>query len=188
MGKIANQTSDRITRSAEAALVKRALAGDSKALETLLRRAHASEQVELPPLEVPTLFEGKKQLAFEAVAQGHTNRSAAQVSGLREETICRYKSDPDWLAGIEAIKMQRVRLAAKGLSELLPLSIQRIRTVLSDPSAAHRDVLKAAEMVMDRAGIPRFERLELSGAVESPGAVTLDPSERLAALLAGGAE
>ncbi len=188
MGKIANQESDRVTRSAEAALVKQALAGDGRALDTLLRRAHASAQIETPPIDVPVLFPAKKQLAFEAIAQGHTNRSAAKIAGLREETICRYKNDPEWAAGIEAIKLQRVRLAAKGLSELLPLSIQRVQSVLSDPSASHRDVLKAAEMVMDRAGIPRFERLELSGAVESPGAVTVDPSERLAALLAGGGE
>jgi hypothetical protein len=188
MGKIANQDSDRITRSAEAALVKRALAGDSKALDTLLRRAHASQRQPLPEIEVPQVFQGKKQVVFELIAQGHTNRSAARIADCSEVTVCRYKNDPQWREALGAVKRQRVRLAAKGLSELLPLSIQRIRTVLSDPSASHRDLLKAAEMVMDRAGIPRFERLELSGAVESPGSVTVDPSERLAALLAGGGE
>ena len=185
MSTIANQDINRITRSAEAALVKRALAGDNRALETLLRRAHASNSNATNPIEIPVVFKGKKQLAFEAVIQGHTNRSAAEVSGLNEATICRYRSDPEWVSAIESIKVQRVRVAAKGLSELLPLSIKRIRTVLSDPSASHRDLLKAAEMVLDRTGIPKAERLELSGTVESPSSVTVDPSDRLAALLAG---
>ena len=188
MGTIASQTADRITRTAEAALVKKALAGDTTALTQLLKRAHASAEQELPPFEVPQVFTGPKQLAFEAVVQGNTNRRAAEISGLREETICRYRSDPDWVNGIEQVKRQRVRVAAKGLSELLPLCIQRVRTVLSDPSASHRDVLKAAEMVLDRAGIPKAERLELSGTVESTGALGIDPSEQLARLLAGGGE
>ena len=42
MAKIANQDTERITRTAEAALVKKALAGDTTALTQLLKRSHAS--------------------------------------------------------------------------------------------------------------------------------------------------
>jgi len=178
--------SERITKSAEAALVKRALAGDARALELLLKRAHAATGDELPPIDVPVLFDGKKQIAFEAIAQGATNQAAAEIAGLRPETVSRYKNDQDWIDGMEAIKIQRVRIAARGLSELLPLAIQRIRLVLSDPSSAHRDLLKAAEMILDRTGIPKSERLELSGDVRMGGDVELNPSEELAALLSGG--
>ena len=186
MVKIANQDTERITRTAEAALVKKALAGDTTALTQLLKRSHASSAAVIEPVDVPQVFKGKKQLAFEAIIQGHTGRSAAEISGLNECTISRYRSDEAWLAALESVKVQRVAMAARGLNDLLPLSIKRIRTVLSDPSASHRDVLRAAEMVMDRAGIPKAERVEVSGSVETPGSLTVNPSDELARLLAGG--
>ena len=185
--RIANQDADTITKSSEIALTKQALHGSERALDELLRRTHAIATGSTDAAPPPTIFEGRKQLAFEAVVQGHTRRAAAKIAGLNESTVYRYTQDKEWVRALRMVKAARVVAATRAVNDLLPLSIQRLRAVLTDPSASRRDVLKAAEMVLDRAGMPKAERHEVLQTVEARVVtVPADAVADLDAAMAGG--
>ena len=161
MPDFASQPLERLAEVLERLAVKQA-AGVPSALEDLRRELRVVMEESARPAPPPVVFRGKKQLAFEALLQGCTGTEAAERAGTNRTSVSRWLAGADFREALDRARAERVVVAQEGLADLLPLAVRRIRGILLDPAAAHRDVISAAKEVMDRAGMPKTERIEHS--------------------------
>jgi hypothetical protein len=178
----ANQPIARLAAALEQALVKGALKGDKTLLDQLRREIVAVQQDATRPPPSPVVFTGKKQLVFEALLAGCTHTEAAQRSGMSRSHTSRVATEPAMLEALAAAQGDRLRAANDALRALVPLSIQRLSGILSDPGAQHSVVIAALREVLDRAGVAPAKRLELTGAQGGPLQVATLTPESLAAM------
>lgn len=160
MSDFAGQPFERLAEVLERLAVKQA-SGDPSALDDLRRELRAIAGESVQPARPPVVFRGKKQRAFEALLQGATGMEAAKRAGTDRTSISRWLAGEDFKRALNAARAERVVVAQEGLADLLPLSVRRLRGILLDPSATHRDLIAAATAVMDRAGMPKTERVEV---------------------------
>lgn len=174
----AAQSFARLTTALEQALVKGALKGDRVVMEDLRRELTAIRLEVTAPQPPPAPFRGKRQLVFEALLSGCNQREAARKSGCTDQTVHRWvKKDPVFMAELDKARAERMQSAKEGVADLLPLAVRRLRGVLLDPAAQHRDVIAAAREVMDRTGMVRREIHEIATVEASP--VTTLPDDEL---------
>lgn len=174
----AAQSFARLTAALEQALVKGALKGDRVVMEDLRRELTAIRLEVTAPQPPPAPFRGKRQLVFEALLSGCNQREAARKSGCTDQTVHRWvKKDPVFMAELDKARAERMQSAKEGVADLLPLAVRRLRGVLLDPAAQHRDVIAAAREVMDRTGMVRREIHEIATVEASP--VTALPDDEL---------
>ena len=110
---------------------------------------------------------------FEALLAGCTHTEAAQRSGMSRSHTSRVATEPAMLEALAAAQGDRLRAANDALRALVPVSIQRLGGILSDPGAQHSAVIAALREVLDRAGITAKTAIELSG--PNGGPIALDP-------------
>ena len=167
----ANQPLARLAAALEQALVKGALKGDKTLLDQLRREVVAIQQDVTADSPPPVYFQGKKQLVFEALLAGCTQTEAAKRSGMSRSHVNRYASDPVVVRALADARAERARAANEALSALVPLSVGRLRGILTDAGATHQAVIAASREVLDRAGIVARKGVELSGPGGAPVSV-----------------
>ena len=104
------------------------------------------------------------------VALGKSSRWIAEQSGVTHDTVGGWLQNPELQARITKIKAEADREALNGLQSLKAVAIQAIGGVLTGDTckecgrskALDRDILRSAELVLDRTGLPRTERQEIS--------------------------
>lgn len=117
-------------------------------------------------------------------AQGVVMREIAEAVGVNRKTLYRWRDNPAYPALVAALLDDAHRSARARLRMGVTDAATRIHALIS--SEDERIALSAAQTLLDRAGLPKAERVELAGKVETGGRVTVDPSEELASLLSGG--
>ena len=177
----ANQPPARLAAALEQALAKGALKGDKVLLEAMRHELAVVQSGAAIPASVPAIYKGKKQFAFEALLRGCNNTEAAIQAGLSRVQVQRYVADPEFMRALSDARAERVAAAMQGIEDLVPVAVKRLRGVLTDPKASHRDVLAAAREVLDRAGYAVTRRTEVSGPGGAPVQVAIAPAD-LAAL------
>lgn len=180
MTDFAGQPLARLADVLERLAVKQA-AGSPSGLEDLRRELRLVMEDSVKPAPPPVVFRGKKQLAFEALLQGCTGTEAAERAGTNRTSVSRWLAGRDFKEALDRARAERVIVAQEGIADLLPLAVRRLRGILVDPAAAHRDIIAAAREVMDRAGMPKTEHIGAPREEESTDP-RADLADRLAEL------
>lgn len=192
----AGQPIDKLAQAVDQAFARGGLAGDRALLDAMRHELAVVQSGATTPAAAPAIYKGKKQLAFEAMLRGCNNTEAAIQAGLSRVQVQRYVADPVFMRALADARAERVAAAMQGIEDLVPLAVKRLRAVLTDPKASHRDVIAAAKEVLDRGGVPSREVHEIAATIVSPVATLPDDelSRRRAAaearlrLLEGGQE
>lgn len=170
----AGQPIDKLAQAVDQAFARGGLAGDRALLDAMRHELAVVQSGATLPAQVPAIYKGKKQLAFEAMLRGCNNTEAAIQAGLSRVQVQRYVADPAFMRALADARAERVAAAMQGIEDLVPLAVKRLRAVLTDPKASHRDVISAAGEVMDRAGIVARKGVELSGPGGGPVPLAVD--------------
>jgi len=121
-----------------------------------LRRASTISEAAKPP----AVFNGKKQLFFEARLAGATVNEACDASGYASSHAYRISKRPEFVEALRVARAERVATAQATVADLVPLALRRLGDILRDPLAKNPDVVAAAREVLDRGGMPKTERVE----------------------------
>lgn len=163
--KIAGQSAERLADALDRAIAKSALKGDRVQLMQLRRACHAVMTGATDPWRPDAVFRGKKQRAFEGLLAGMTTAEAAAHADCHPGSIARWKREDEFIEALKEGRERRAADAAAMMHDLLPLAVRRMRAILLDPHAQHKDLLAAFREVADRAGLPKTERVEHAGSV-----------------------
>jgi len=144
-----------------------------EAAKEAIRRASMMSDVAKPPV----VFSGKKQLFFEARLAGATVQEACALAGYSKSNAHRVSHYPDFAEALQAARAERIMVAQETVADLVPLAIRRLGDILRDPLAKNPDVVAAAREVLDRGGMPKTEKIDLSGTI---AAATFDNIDQLA--------
>lgn len=117
-------------------------------------------------------------------AEGIVLREVAAVVGVNRKTLYRWREIPAYPALVASLRDDCQRAAQARLMANAHSAAARIVQLLD--SEDERIALSAAQTLLDRTGHVKAERVEVGGAIATASAVIVDPSEQLAALLAGG--
>lgn len=119
-------------------------------------------------------------------AQGLTTVQIADEVGIHRTTVYRWREVDQYRHLVAALLADTQRAARATLRAGARTAAARVLALVE--SDDERIALSAAQTLLDRTGHPKAERVEVSAEVEASGRVEVDPSEALAALLAGGQE
>lgn len=112
--------------------------------------------------------------AAQLLAQGHTQQEAADASGVSRRTIVRWLATQkfrDLAFGLVGTNsrvenspppqaVSQNKKTSKTLEDLIPLALEAVGEVLSDPDTRNTDKLKAAALVADWAGLSDREKMQ----------------------------
>lgn len=126
-----------------------------RAREILARALHVSEEP-----SAPVLLTGKRQALLEAVLAGCNIGEAAEKAGYNSIHAGRVMKEPKFRQALALAQRERRQAALTGMDALVPMAIRRLGDILRDPSAKDSDVIAAASQILDRAGVPKTERIE----------------------------
>jgi hypothetical protein len=157
----AGQPLARLADAIDRAITKGALSGDAQMLAALQREVRAVSLGVCEPPPPPRVFRGKKQTVFELVLQGLMPQEIVERTKYSRATVYRLRKAEDFQTALDQARAHRVVASQEAAADLLPLAIQRLRGILLDPAASHRDVLSAFREVADRAGLPKTTRAEV---------------------------
>jgi hypothetical protein len=119
-------------------------------------------------------------------AAGSLPVEIADEIGIHRATVYRWREIPAYTHLVAALLADTQRAARATLRAGARTAAARVLALVE--SEDERIALSAAQTLLDRTGHPKAERVEVSAEVEASGRVEVDPSEALAALLAGGQE
>ena len=120
-----------------------------------------------------------KQLkALELMLAGHSQRTVGKMVGSQRRTVAKWMKSPKFLEALEQARIERRGQAVAALDAAVPAAIARMIRVMNDPSARPSTQLRAANAILDRAGVVRVLSHEVT---QKPDLVTLSPSEYAAA-------
>lgn len=120
-----------------------------------------------------------KQLqALELMLAGHSQRKVGQMVGSQRRTVAKWLKSPKFLAALEEHRIARRQQAAAALDAAVPAAIAKMIRVMNDPKAQPSTQLRAANAILDRAGIMRVTAHEVTAKQDL---VTLSPTEYAAA-------
>ncbi len=119
-------------------------------------------------------------------AQGSTTVQIADEVGVHRVTIYRWREIDEYRHLVAALLADTQRAARATLRAGAKAAAARVLALVE--SEDERIALSAAQTLLDRTGHPKAERVEVSAEVEASARVSVDPSEALAALLAGGGQ
>lgn len=121
----------------------------------------------------------QRAVASQLLAAGYTVAQVARQLRVREVTVWGWTLDPAVKQAVEAGREHRRRVLGQGLETAAFSALTALEDLVSDSSVAPRDRLKAAELILDRAGL-------VDGPATSGAQVTVDVSfdERLARIAA----
>lgn len=140
-----------------------------EARKVLQRAATISENA--PP---PVVFQGHRQILFEAMLVGATLHEAEILAHCSRATAWRTAQRPDFQAALSAARTARVQAAKETIDNLLPLAVRRLGDILRDPKAKDSDAIAAAREILDRGGIPRTA---VQAQTEFPGLHVVEDEE-----------
>tara|TARA_S200002703_G_scaffold157940_1_gene167044 strand:- start:874 stop:1239 length:366 start_codon:yes stop_codon:yes gene_type:complete len=119
-------------------------------------------------------------------AAGSLPVEIADEIGIHRATVYRWREIPAYTHLVAALLADTQRAARATLRAGARTAAARVLALVE--SEDERIALSAAQTLLDRTGHPKAERVEVSAEVEASARVEVDPSEALAALLAGGQE
>lgn len=101
------------------------------------------------------------------LSEGLTARAAAAQIGVNEDTIKAWRESPEGKAELEAAQRVRARVfedtVAHARTRLKSLAERAVEVLAEQLESGDEDTAgKAAKTILDRVGLPRTERLELS--------------------------
>lgn len=119
-------------------------------------------KIRKPPASLPGLL-----------ASGRSFVSIGEQLGVDRETISAWSKLPNIQTAIEQIRREASQQAVARLQALVEPAVDQVGRILTGdacelcgrPRAEDKDVLKAAEFVGDRGGLPKTQRQEISGSV-----------------------
>ena len=128
-----------------------------------------------------------KARLFELLLKGESVTQAAEIVGVHRVTAQRWSTDPDFAAAMVAAVADRHAAVVRRLRAVAPGMVDVLVEIASDQGAPASARVSAAREVLDRAGVPRLERLEIAATMESLSWSETDAAElsRLAASDAG---
>lgn len=119
-------------------------------------------------------------------AQGVPTKDIAARLNVHRVTVFRWRQLDAYKAEVAQVSEDFHRVTRAVLLAGTEAAARRVAALVD--SEDERIALAAAQTVLDRTGHPKAERVELSADVRASGSVTVDPSDELAAMLAGGGE
>ena len=118
--------------------------------------------------------------------KGHTLAEISEQVGVSVSTVFRWVHSGKLAPMLDKISEDLQRAVRRRLVRSSMKAAEAAVAVLDSPDDGKK--LAAAFGILDRTGHPKAERMELSADVRASGSVTVDPSDELAAMLAGGGE
>ena len=113
------------------------------------------------------------------MAEGYTVRAVSGSMGVNEKTIYRWMETPDGKADLDRARAQRLRAfedtVAPARQQLKSLALRAVQVLAEQLESGDEDVAsKAARTILDRVGLPRAERVEVSVAQRNLSALSDD--------------
>jgi len=87
--------------------------------------------------------------AISLLAQGMSNKAAAEELGLAPETVSRWKSDFDFKAALNELLQENQRAQQERLRALSSTALTTIETIMTDSTTPAKDRLTAALKVLE---------------------------------------
>jgi len=120
----------------------------------------------------------KQHHAIEMILAGHSQRRVAEFVGAQRRTVRKWLEKPAFLEALENARIERRQFAAAALDAAVPAAIARLIRLVKDETVRPATQLRAANSILDRAGIMRQQAHEISAKRDL---VTLSPAEYAAA-------
>lgn len=121
----------------------------------------------------------QRAVASQLLAAGYTVAQVSRQLRVREVTVWGWTLDPAVKAAVEAGRDHRRKVLGQGLEHAAFSALTALEDIVADSAVSPRDRLKAAELILDRAGL-------VDGPATAGVGVTVDVSfdERLARIAA----
>jgi len=107
-------------------------------------------------------MENKKVLAVELLGGGMTIPKVAKELGVRRETVWKWTQDPRVSAEITVHQGGHIAKAQELLGGAVVEAVEALRRVMGDVEARDADVIKAATVVLEKAGVGA-DKVKVSG-------------------------
>ena len=120
----------------------------------------------------------RQHRAIELIVAGHNKTKVAAMVGAKRGTLRKWLDKPLFIEALENARIERRQYAAAALDAAVPAAIARLIRLVKDETVRPATQLRAANSILDRAGIMRQQAHEISAKRDL---VTLSPSEYAAA-------
>lgn len=118
--------------------------------------------------EIDALDSDPRKAEFlELLLKGESLTQAAEVVGIHKSTAHRWKADPEFAAALAGAVYERHAAVLARLRAGAASMVDVLVSIAEDADAPPSARVSAAREVLDRAGVPRLERLEIAATLES---------------------
>jgi|TARA_R110001599_G_scaffold63879_1_gene178012 transposase len=98
-------------------------------------------------------MDAKKVRAVELLGGGMTIPKVAEELGVRRETVWKWTQDPHVSAEITMNRGNHVHKAREIIGEAVVEAVEALRRVMGDHEARDADIIKAATVILEKAGV-----------------------------------
>jgi transcriptional regulator with XRE-family HTH domain len=98
----------------------------------------------------------KRQKALELIMEGNTDAEVASALGVDRSTVWRWRKEPHFLAELRGHRAASLETASTRLAGMIEPSIEVLGQLLRDAGVPAAVRVKAATIILDRAGLVPF--------------------------------
>ena len=113
----------------------------------------------------PRRLSGRQQLVLEALIAGASLVEAAKAAGTRPDTVSKMLARPHFAKQLEDARRERRERVARKIEGAIPDAIDTLVDIMRNTGARDMDRIRAATALLDRGGIVKGVKVEVSGEV-----------------------
>jgi hypothetical protein len=112
----------------------------------------------------------RQQLGLEALLSGALVKEAAETARVREDTVSKWLALPHFAEALAEGRRERLAGVHRRIGDLTPEAVEVLGAIMHDGKARNMDRIRAAIALLDRGGVVKGVRVEVSGGVAVSGA------------------